>query len=303
MIYLIGAGAIGKALAVMLTQSGRQVLLVRSSVDQDADNIENITVRLPDGSTLTSDVTIKTFNTLRNMKGILLVTSKSYGNTSIAGELAAIKPEGPIVLLQNGLDIEQPFIDSGFNSIYRCVLMATSQFIADGTIQFKPVAASLVGVVSGNNEELGEVIAQIDNPWFPFREENPILYVVWKKVIANCVFNSICPLLDIDNGIFYRNADALRLARTIIDECVQVAGKAGISLDSEELEQLVLNISRSSDGQFISTLQDIRNRRQTEIETLNLAVAAQAEMLQAAHLVIATRFLGKMIQLKSKLIL
>lgn len=40
--------------------------------------------------------------------------------------------------------------------------------------------------------------------------------------------------------------------------------------------QNVLAISKMSDGQKISTYQDILNKRETEIETLNLAVAKAA---------------------------
>jgi 2-dehydropantoate 2-reductase len=60
----------------------------------------------------------------------------------------------------------------------------------------------------------------------------------------------------------------------------------------------LLLISRSSDGHFISTLQDIRNHRPTEIATLNLAIAGMAATEQAA---IQTRLLGRLTLLKSQL--
>jgi len=60
----------------------------------------------------------------------------------------------------------------------------------------------------------------------------------------------------------------------------------------------LLLISRASDGQLISTLQDIRNHRPTEIATLNLAIAGMASTEQA---VIQTRLLGQLILLKSQI--
>jgi 2-dehydropantoate 2-reductase len=77
-----------------------------------------------------------------------------------------------------------------------------------------------------------------------------------------------------------------------------VAEGQGINLNRAEVMDSLLLISRSSDGQFISTLQDIRNHRPTEIATLNLAIAGMAATEQA---IIQTRLLGQLTLLKSQL--
>jgi 2-dehydropantoate 2-reductase len=87
-------------------------------------------------------------------------------------------------------------------------------------------------------------------------EEN-IQILIWKKVITNCVFNSICPLLEIDNGVFHRNAAALEIGKKVIGECIEVADANGIALTTDDVLQNVLTISKMSDGQKISTYQDI----------------------------------------------
>ncbi|RFZ84203.1 hypothetical protein DYU05_00805 [Mucilaginibacter terrenus] len=38
-----------------------------------------------------------------------------------------------------------------------------------------------------------------------------------------CVFNSVCPLLEVDNGAFYREPAAMKLAERIIEECAIMA--------------------------------------------------------------------------------
>ena len=63
----------------------------------------------------------------------------------------------------------------------------------------------------------------------------------------------------------------------------------------------LLQISRSSDGQLISTYQDILAGRPTEIDTLNFAISRQADSLQLSHLVTETKLLGELVQLKSRL--
>jgi len=63
----------------------------------------------------------------------------------------------------------------------------------------------------------------------------------------------------------------------------------------------LLRISRFSDGQLISTLQDIRLGRRTEIGTLDGAIVGIASSLNRGHLVPETRLLGEMTQLKADL--
>ncbi|GAB3511911.1 hypothetical protein GCM10027341_52010 [Spirosoma knui] len=299
-IYIIGVGAIGMTLAVMLKQSGKDVVLLharRGGSPEPADVC--ITVECSNGLTLTASIPIRDLEQLEPLNGIVLLTSKSFGNQEIAHRLRGKIGQSPLVLLQNGLGIEEPFLKAGFNQIYRCVLLATSQVRTLHTVSYKPVAPSPIGVIRGPESGVSELVAQLSTPPFPFRSEPAIQQMIWEKVITNCVFNAICPLLGIDNGIFHRNTSALALAHRIIDECVAVAKEVGIVLNQQEVEQRLLQISQRSDGQLISTLVDINEGRQTEIDTLNLAVARLAEGLGKPQLANQTRLLGELVRLKA----
>jgi 2-dehydropantoate 2-reductase len=48
-------------------------------------------------------------------------------------------------------------------------------------------------------------------------------------------------------------------------------------------------------------LQDIKNKRETEIETLNFAIVNVAKKLNKEHMVTETKLLGELIKLKSEL--
>jgi 2-dehydropantoate 2-reductase len=226
-----------------------------------------------------------------------VLCNKSYGNAALANALKDKIGYSPLVLLQNGLDVERPFVD--FPSVYRCVLFVTSQPVSDTKLNFKPVAVSPIGRIFGGAEtSLSQIAALLNTPYFGFRAEGDIQPIIWKKAIVNSVFNSVCPLLETDNGIFHRNSQALQIAESLVAECLCVAKEQGVNLNQAEVMDSLLLISRSSDGHFISTLQDIRNHRPTEIATLNLAIAGMAAKEQA---VIQTRLLGRLTLLKSQL--
>lgn len=117
----------------------------------------------------------------------------------------------------------------------------------------------------------------------------------------NAAFNSICPLLDIDNGIFYRDKEVADLAAGLVRETVEVTKRLGMDLNEKALMEQLLTISERSDGQLISTLQDLKNGNETEIEFLNLEIAKIAEEMTPRLMVSKTKVLGDLILNKSRI--
>lgn len=300
-IYIIGAGAIGKALAVFLKLNQQEVVLVRGSTDDNTSHFETINIVLPDNTTVGATVAISSLSCFEKLDGVVVLTNKSYGNHRLSQVLQRKVGNAPIVILQNGLAVEQPFVDAGFSQIYRCVLFATSLQVSADTLRFRPVNTSQIGVVVGNFERAKQIAGALHNAYFPFAAEENIQPIIWTKAIVNSVFNSVCPLLETDNGIFYRDEQALDIAKRVIGECVAIAGQRGIVLDAEKVISTLLTISQSSDGQLISTYQDIKHKRKTEIDTLNFAIVSMANQSGAWDSVRATKLLGELVKLKSEL--
>ena len=300
-IYIIGAGAIGKALAVFLQSEKRDVQLVRGSIDNEQAYFEKIRLVYNQVETIEEEILVTTLSNLSEMNGIVLVTTKSFSNDIIAKKLKEKRGNFSIIIMQNGLNIEQPFEQVGLRNIYRCVLFTTSQISKDGDVMFKSVAPSAIGSLQGENGEVEELVRHINTARFQFRSEENILNLIWEKAIINCAFNSICPLLEIDNGIFHRNTKALSLAEVIVRECLDVAMEYQIALEEKAVYEKLLLISKRAEGQLISTYEDIRNGRKTEIDSLNLEMARLAEKIGKPELVKVTKFLGEMIMIKSRL--
>ncbi|WP_031529618.1 ketopantoate reductase family protein [Dyadobacter crusticola] len=300
-IYIIGSGAIGRALAVFLRLSGRKATLIRGSVNDGSRKIEPIRVEMQDGTLREAEVTISTINAFPTLNGIIVLANKSFGNEQLAIALKNKTGNSPIVLLQNGLGVERPFLAQSFPEIYRCVLFVTSQVIDGTTVRFKPVAPCPVGIERGNTDRLQHIVSQLTTPQLVFESKAHIQHTIWKKAIINCVFNSICPLLETHNGIFYRSEQAMQIAGRVIAECSGIANAKGILLTSNDIEEGLLEISRASDGQLISTLQDIRAGKRTEIDTLNFEIVRMARELGLVHDIKATMLLGQLTRLKAEI--
>ncbi len=299
-IYIIGAGAVGKSLAVSLKLHQRDVMLIRGSVEQADCYVERIEIWYNNQEALEQEVEVSTLNHHSELEGVVVLTNKSYGNEELARKLEGKTSSSPVVLLQNGLGIESPFLERLFPEIYRGILFLSGEKTVKG-VNYTPVAVSPIGVVRSNNTQLDTLVELLNTPYFEFRTEEFIEKIIWEKAIANTVFNSICPLLDIDNGIFHRDPQVFGLARKIIAQCITVAHAEGIDINQEDMEARVLHISKKSDGSLISTLQDMRNGRETEIDTLNGAIAEVAQSHNLEHVIKETELLGDLIRMKSQL--
>ena len=299
MIYLIGAGAIGKALAVLLKAEGKEVSLVRGSVDNIDPYLERIRVQNRAHPVLEAEIPITTLSNLPSIDGVVVIATKAFSNAVIAKKLEQKSGDFSVVILQNGLNIEKPF--SGLKEVYRCVLMSTSQVLESGLVSFKSVGPSPVGRIYGDPQNLEKVINQINTKEFAFRIEEDILPFVWEKVMLNCAYNSICPLIETDNGIFHRDSEVHQLGMSIVRECIALAEAYGVHLDINKVEEKLLFISQRANGQIISTFEDLRKGRPTEINSLNLEIKRLSEAIGKPYLTPKTSMLGEIIDIKSRL--
>jgi 2-dehydropantoate 2-reductase len=298
-IYILGSGAVGFPLAAYLTNAGRNVVAVRTSRNDVPKSTTNVTVQ--DGiNRVTVPIETISLSNLTRLDGTVVITTKSYTNPAIADLLKERKATGPLVIMQNGVGIERPFRDAGFAAVCRCVLYLTSQPTSEFEFSFHPITASPIGIIEGLEAELAKCVEQLNTEAFPFRPEANIQKEIWKKAIINSVFNSLCPLLDVDNNVFVRDEATAHLARQLVKECITLTDRLNIGLSETEIMQQIIRISTGS-KQLISTLQDIRNGRRTEIESLNLEIARQAASLQPPLHLPQTELLGKIVLAKSVL--
>ncbi len=300
-IYILGAGSIGMALAVHLSLAGRKVTAVHTSTDDvDAHEVE-VTITRDAEKTFTASIETVSLARLKSLTGIVVVTAKSYANELIASRLKGLEISAPLVIMQNGVGVENPYLNLTAARIYRCVLYATGQKNQEQRYTFVPITNSPIGVIRGDEEELAHLISVLNTAEFPFVAHSDIKQEVWKKATINAVFNSICPLLEIDNGIFVRDEKAALLAREVVNECIAIMRGLGVQLSVEEIMEQLFAISRKSSGQLISTLQDINAGRETEIDYLNLEIARLGKTITPEVKANTTRVLGEMVKIKSLL--
>ena len=93
---------------------------------------------------------------------------------------------------------------------------------------------------------------------------------MWKKLILNCVLNPISSILRVENmEIADERLNSLK--KLVIDECLDVAKKDGVTFNMDFVKSI--NDAIKNSRNISSMQQDMIKGRKTEIDYLNGAVA------------------------------
>jgi len=264
--------------------------------------VQKIQIKYANGNSLHQEVQCRSVNRINNIAGTVLIATKANANKKLALKLRELSIDPNILIMQNGIGVENPFLDNGFKRISRCVVYITAEKHSNELISARMVKPSPIGSFGSSNFDIDSLISEISTDEFSFYSERNITREVWKKAIINVAFNSICPILDIDNGIFFRDSSIMEIAKMLINECLPVAHALNIDIKDNDIYSQILGISERSNGQLISTLQDIRNNRDTEIEYLNLEICRLASKLQLKNNKLPlTEMLGNLVKTKAEI--
>lgn len=106
-----------------------------------------------------------------------------------------------------------------------------------------------------------------------------ILELIWSKLIINIAINPLTAILKIENGKLLESSYSLDLIKDLVDESISIAKEIGINLEKDETLEKVKNVASNTYSNKSSMLQDILNKRETEIDKINGAVVKVGEKL------------------------
>ncbi len=115
---------------------------------------------------------------------------------------------------------------------------------------------------------VGEVADALKAGGANVRVVNDIEPYRWLKVIVNAAINPVTAILRARNGVILEDSNAKALAVAVVKEGVEVVSRLGIKLPSDPLAE-TLRIAETTRNNYSSMLQDVLNRRRTEVDYIN----------------------------------
>jgi len=280
-VAIVGAGAMGCLFAARLAAHGVRVTVV------DVDR-ERLSIIGRDGITLTDDNGSRTVAVQAALAAevttpvdlVLLFTKGTHSAAAIlsVAHLAATKPTA--LTLQNGIG-NADLLAVSFGA--ERVLLGTAHVPADLTGPASVVThgfgnLELGGFTAAAHDFAPTLAALLQSAGFEARVADDIQASVWEKVAFNAALNAVGMICQVSNaGV--DNGPGRRLAVKVVDETANVAAARGLRIDREQIVATIDAALREHAFHKASMLQDRERGRQTEIETINGAVAREGARL------------------------
>ncbi|MDI6786683.1 MAG: 2-dehydropantoate 2-reductase [bacterium] len=290
-ILVLGAGAIGSVFGGFLAKSGCKVTLVGRPLHMRAVRKQGLKITGIWGEHIVKDLALCTNmeELVKSKEGsfdLVLVCVKSYDTKKIVEEyLPVIKNSPYVISFQNGLGNSEIIINSaGEEKTITGRVIFGVNVVEPGEVKVT-VYADKVILGSLNNiikiEEIEEIADLISNSGIPCQASKEINKYLWAKVLYNSCLNSLASLLEVTYGELGEKEETKKLMLDICKEIFLVAKAKGVELFWEKPEEyfdyLINKQIPLTKAHYASMLQDIRNKKKTEIDSLNGAVVKFAK--------------------------
>jgi 2-dehydropantoate 2-reductase len=271
-VLVVGAGAIGAFYAAVLARAGCEVSVVARS-DYDVVSRDGYVV-----DSVLGDLSFRPAQVLRNAgewqgeAEFVFVALKHVRGTDRAALIRpAVSAKTAIVLVQNGIDVEQEVVDAfPGNELVSGIAYAAASREAPGHIRHHSKFTRLVvgNYPSGTSATTAKVAALVKQGGGSCVETGDIVGARWQKCTWNTVFNPVSALGGgLGTGAILGSDAGREFVREAIREVCAVAKAAGHPLAEDTAETQVAGTLRM--GDYVSSMgQDYLAGRPMEIEPL-----------------------------------
>jgi 2-dehydropantoate 2-reductase len=281
-VTIIGPGALGTLLAANLTRGKNEVHILDNSSER-AKKLSLNGIRLEGLSgSYKAKINVTTEAEKIGICEAVFLCVKSYDTeNALKGIKDLIGENTYVISLQNGLGNLQligEYIDS--NKIIGGVTSQTAALIDDGYVKHTARGETIIGQESG--KVLGairEISSVMNKANFPTKISKDINSIIWSKLVINVGINALSSITRLKNGMLVKNEYTREIMRRAVTEAVKVAKRKRIKLTYDDPIQKAEAVCRATSEDLSSMLQDILNRRQTEIDFINGAIIRQAKSL------------------------
>jgi len=284
-IGIIGLGPVGSILAAHLAKDGLDVVVqdampnIRLKVKQDGINISGITQLSTRIDKIADSIPeLAAFGT-----EIIFIATKACYLKDILPEIRQIyKPEMKIVSFQNGLDNERFIAEQlGVHTTYRVVINYAGNILHPGHAVmnwFQPpnyVGAFHKGKYT-TDETTSKIASTMTAAGLKTEETRDIKKHTWEKNILNAALCPICAVTGQTMKEAMEFEHSRNLAIKILEEGLKVAKADGYDFGAEALKKFTSYLEKGG-AHKPSMVIDVENRRPTEVDFMNGAIARYGE--------------------------
>jgi 2-dehydropantoate 2-reductase len=280
-IVIVGPGAMGCLFAGLLSrQKGKNEVWLLDKRIERARKIKDSGVIVEGLTALKHNVNITTDADSIGLCELVMISTKAYDTESA---VSSIKPllsdETNILSLQNGIGNLQMISDMFGQDRTVCGITSHgATVVSDGRVRHAGKGDTIIGKPSGRIfRDLRNLSNVFNEAGISTKVSKDINSVLWSKLVINTGINPLSAICRLPNGALLKYDGVKELMKQAVIEATKVAKKSKIKLIYDDPLAKVESVCRSTSENISSMLQDILNRKRTEIDFINGAISRYAK--------------------------
>lgn len=274
-IAVLGSGAMGCLYGGSLAEAGFDVTLIDVWKDHvDSINANGLHIEGLSGDRIINSISASIDPGSVGIVDLLIVFVKAT-MTHKAMEEAKIMvgPDTVVLTLQNGLgNIESISDVVGEDKLIAGITAHGSTLLGPGHIRHAGKGDTNLGELDGTiSKRLENIVEMFEKAGFSINVSSNVLGLIWDKLIVNIGINALTALTGLKNGQLLEFVETRELMELLVKEAWDVARAKNIELHCDPLEH-TKEVARLTSANRSSMLQDVVNKRITEIEVINGAI-------------------------------
>ena len=275
---IVGPGAMGCLFAASLKNAGfNAVLYDYDSARAEIINKSGISVEGVSGN---YRAMVPVITDLAGMDPDMVLVCVKSGRTRDAAE--GLKNRTPqktlFVTLQNGLgNVETLKEILGENRIIGGVTSEGATSLDTGKIRHAGMGSTVFGPAGVFGKPLEELVSAFNKAGFSTTSSDNVDELIWSKLIVNVGINALTAITRLKNGRLPEYEGSLSIMKEAVGEAVAVSKAKKINLTYDDPFSKVLEVCSATAGNIASMLQDVLNKRLTEVDYINGAICKEGK--------------------------
>ncbi|MBE9146564.1 putative 2-dehydropantoate 2-reductase [Planktothrix mougeotii] len=271
---IIGTGAVGGFYGAKLQKAGLEVHFL---LNRDYEFVRTQGLRI---DSLEGNFTlpqVQAYNDVHQMPpcDVVIITLKTTHNYLLPQLLPPIvKPDGVVLLLQNGLNVEPQIAEIvGEKRVIGGLCFICSNKVGPGHIQHIDYSAVHLGEYQdqyqpgGISERMQEIAVDFQRAQIPIELSEDLMLSRWKKLVWNIPYNGLSVVLDARTDEIMANPETRLLTAELMGEVVAIASGYNRHLPKNYIE-LMLDHTDKMKPYLTSMKLDYDAHRPLELEAI-----------------------------------
>ena len=275
-LLIVGAGAIGCLFAARLKRAGFQITLLEK-VQETVDRINADGIAVEGVSGQYSVIVPAYSGRAPHEPDLVILCVKSYDTREASETIRPwLQPDAPVLTLQNGVgNIEILQKVFGRERVLGGVTAEGATVVAPGKIRHAGQGETIVG----GGKAAGEVVSVLEKAGFNIRAVDDIHPFIWGKLMINAGINALAAITRLKNGRLPNLKGTRSIMEEAVSEAVTIIKAKNIGIPYLDPIGRVMEVCEATAGNTASMLQDVLNKKRTEIDSINGAIVREGAAL------------------------